>query len=241
MNNYGIQLYSVRDAMEKDVAGTLQKLADLGYKYVEFAGFFGYAAEEIKEMLDRTGLICSGAHTPWTDLLPENIAETVKYHKAIGNPNIIVPGADLSTYEKVVELCEVMKNAQIILEAEGIRLGYHNHAHEFKVNPWGSTSHGEIERRTGVDFEIDVFWIFEAGLDTIAVLERLKDRIRVIHLKDGFRGGEGNPLGQGEVPIKEIIDYAVLQGWTMVVESETVSPSGMDEATACIEYLKSIG
>lgn len=240
MNNYGIQLYSVRDAMEKDVNATLRRLADIGYRSVEFAGFFGHSAEEIKEMLDKAGLTCSGAHTPWTDLLPENIEKTVKYHKAIGNPRIIVPGADLSTYEKVVALCNVMQNAQPILASEGIALGYHNHAHEFIINPWGSTSHSEIERRTSVEFEIDVFWTFEAGLDTIAVLERLKDRIKVIHLKDGFRGGEGNPLGQGEVPLKEIVDFAVLHNWDIVVESETLSPSGLEEAEACIEYLKSI-
>ena len=240
MNNYGIQLYSVRDAMEKDMAGTLEKIASLGYKYVEFAGFFGHSANDVKEMLDKTGLICSGTHSPWTDLRPSKIAETIAYHKTIGNPNYIVPGADLSTLEKIEEFCAVMNYAQPILAAEGIRLGYHNHSHEFKVMPWGSTIHGELERRTSVEFEIDTFWTFNAGLDSIAVLERLKDRIRVIHLKDGFMGGKGIPLGQGEAPVKAVIDYAAAKGLTMVVESETLTPSGIDEATACIEFLNSL-
>ena len=89
MLDYGIQLYSVRDAMEKDVASTLQKIADMGYKYVEFAGFFGHSAQEIRSMLDSTGLVCSGTHSSWEDLRPGKIMETIAYHKAIGNPYYI--------------------------------------------------------------------------------------------------------------------------------------------------------
>lgn len=238
--NYGIQLYSVRDAMANDMAGTMQKIADLGYKYVELAGFFGHTAEEVKEMLDKTGLICSGTHSPWTDLRPSKIAETIAYHKTIGNPDYIVPGADLSTLEKIEEFCAVMNYAQPILAAEGIKLGYHNHSHEFKVMPWGSTIHGELERRTNVHFEIDTFWAFNAGIDPIQTLARLKDRIHVIHLKDGFVGGKGIPLGQGEAPVKRVVEYAAANNLTMVVESETLTPSGLDEATACMEFLKTL-
>ncbi len=237
-HNYGIQLYSVRDAMAADMAGTMQKIADLGYKYVEFAGFFGHSAEEVKEMLDKTGLVCSGTHSSWEDLRPLKIMDTVRYHKAIGNPNYIIPGADLSTLQKIEDFCAVINYAQPILAAEGIKLGYHNHSHEFVVMPWGSTIHGELERRTSVEFEIDTFWAFNAGLDPIAVMERLIDRIRVIHLKDGFKGGAGIPLGKGEAPVKAVIDYAVSHGITMVVESETLNPSGMAEAEACMSFLK---
>ena len=239
-HNFGIQLYSVRDAMALDMAGTLQNIAELGYKYVEFAGFFGYSATEVKEMLDDTGLMISGTHSPWTDLRPSKIRETIAYHKTIGNPDYIVPGADLSTLEKIEEFCAVMNYAQPILAAEGIKLGYHNHSREFKVMPWGSTIHGELERRTEVDFEIDTFWAFNAGIDPIQVLERLKNRVHVIHLKDGFASGEGIPLGQGEAPVKAVVDYATKNNLTMVVESETLTPSGLDEASACIEFLKTL-
>lgn len=238
--NYGIQLFSVRDSMEKDMATTLKEVAELGYVYVEFAGFFGHSAEKVKKMLDDNGLACSGTHSAWTDLRPTKIMETIAYHKTIGNPNYIVPGADLSSLEKIEEFCSVMNFAQPILEAEGIKLGYHNHSHEFVVMPWGSTIHGELERRTNMEFEIDTFWAFNAGLDPVKVLERLKNRIRVIHLKDGFKGGKGIPLGQGEAPVKAVIDYADKNGLTMVVESETLTPSGMGEATMCMDFLKNL-
>ena len=240
MKVYGIQLYSVRDAMEKDVKGTLQKIAELGYKYVEFAGFFGHSAEEVKQYLDETGLVCSGTHSPWTDLRPSVIMQTIAYHKTIGNSNYIIPGADLSTLDKIEEFCHVINFAQPILEAEGIKLSYHNHSGEFVVMPWGSTIHGELEKRTHMEFEIDTYWAFNAGLDPVAVLKRLQDRIRVIHLKDGFKGSKGMPLGGGEAPLKDVIDYACANNITMVVESETLTPSGMDEAAMCMKYLNSL-
>jgi sugar phosphate isomerase/epimerase len=239
-NNYGIQLYSVRDAMAVDMAGTMQRIADLGYKYVEFAGFFGHSAEEVRKMLDDTGLVCSGTHSPWTDLRPTKIMETIAYHKTIGNPRYIIPGADLSTLEKIEEFVNVMNFAQPILAAEGIKLGYHNHSHEFIVMPWGSTIHAELERRTDINFEIDTYWVYNAGLDPVKVLDKLIDRIKVIHLKDGLPGGEGRTLGKGEAPCKAVIDYANKKGLLMVVESETLSPSGPEEAKACMEYLNSI-
>jgi sugar phosphate isomerase/epimerase len=91
-----------------------------------------------------------------------------------------------------------------------------------------------------VHFEIDTFWTFNAGLDSIATLERLAHRIHVIHLKDGRRGGYGIPLGQGDAPVADVVKYAEAKGLQMVVESETLTPNGMAEATACMEYLKSL-
>jgi sugar phosphate isomerase/epimerase len=240
-NDYGIQLYSVRDSMKQDVRETLKKIAASGYKYVEFAGFFGHCADEIKEMLDQTGLVCSGTHSDWRDLRPLKIEETIVYHKTIGNPYFIIPGADLSTLENIEDFCNVMNFAQPILAAEGIKLGYHNHSGEFKVMPWGSTIHSELEKRTNVDFEIDTYWAYNAEVDPIQLMERLKNRIKVIHLKDGLAGGLGKPLGQGTAPVKDVIAYAEKNGFLMVVESETCTPSGMDEAIACMNFLKENG
>ena len=96
--DYGIQLYSVRDLASQDLEAALKAVAEIGYKYVEFAGFFGNDAETVKGWLDKYGLICSSTHSGWTELR-DNFEETVKYHKIIGNKNYIIPGADLSTPE----------------------------------------------------------------------------------------------------------------------------------------------
>lgn len=239
-NNYSIQLYSVRDAMKEDMAKALKQIAELGYTAVEFAGFFGKSAEDVRAMLNEYGLAISGTHSSFAELRPSAIMDTVKYHKTVGNTDFIIPGADLSTLDKLIDFCNVVNFAQPILAAEGIRLGYHNHSHEFVVQPYGSTIHAQIEQRTNVHFEIDTFWTFNAGLDSIATLERLAHRIHVIHLKDGRRGGYGIPLGQGDAPVADVVKYAEAKGLGMVVESETLTPNGMAEATACMDYLKSL-
>ena len=97
---YGIQLYSVRDLTEKNLDDALRQVSALGYRFVEFAGFFGHSAEDVRAMLEKYNLTVSGTHTGWQEIA-ERFEETVAYHKAIGNRNIIIPGADLSDQAKL--------------------------------------------------------------------------------------------------------------------------------------------
>lgn len=237
--DYGLQLYSVRDVTGTDLEGTLKKVAEIGYRYVEFAGFFGHSAEEVKAMLDRYGLIVSGTHSGLGDL-DADFEGTVKYHKTIGNTNYIVPGAPTWTAAELDETIEKLNKYQPMLEAEGIRLAYHNHDGEFKPNADGQIPHEEMERRTNIDFQIDTFWAFVAGKDPVEVITRLKDRVHVIHLKDGLRNGHGYALGEGEAPVAAVRAKAIELGMHMVVESETLQPDGISEVTRCINYLKSL-
>lgn len=235
--DYGLQLYSVRDVTGTDLEGTLKKVAEIGYRYVEFAGFFGHSAEQVKAMLDNYGLIVSGTHSGFEDL-DKDFAGTVKYHHAIGNTNYIVPGAPWGTTAELNETIEKMNKYKPMLAAEGIRLAYHNHDGEFKPNLDGQIAHEEMERRTDIDFQIDTYWAFVAGRDPIEVITRLKDRVNVIHLKDGLRNGQGFALGEGEAPVAAVREKAIELGMHMVVESETLQPDGISEVTRCFNYLK---
>jgi sugar phosphate isomerase/epimerase len=237
---YGLQLYSVRDITGQDLAGAMQKVASLGYRFVEFAGFFGHSAEDVKAMLDQNGLTVSGTHTGWQELTADKIDETIAYHQTIGNKNIIIPGADLSTREKLDDLIALINEAQPKLAAAGITLGYHNHAHEFIPTAYGALIHEELEAKTQVEFEIDTYWAYVAGLDPIALLERLGERVRVIHLKDGYSDGHGMALGEGTAPVAAVREYAIAHGLTMVVESETCQPTGIEEVGRCMAYLNSL-
>ncbi len=243
MNHYyGVQLYSVRDFTEKDLATTLKKVAEIGYSSVEFAGFFGYGANEVRAMLDEYGLECAGSHSGWEDLRPAEIIETIKFHKTLGNRDYVIPGAFLEECDKMDEFVKIVNFAQPVLEAEGIRLSYHNHSDEFYLQPWGTTIHAELERRTSLDFEIDTFWLWNAGADPVQTLDRLKDRVHLIHLKDGCKGGNysGFALGEGEAPVHAVRDKASLLGMKMIVESEGLHPDGLSEVKRCFDYLKSI-
>ncbi len=236
---YGLQLYSVRDFTEKDLASTLEKVAKIGYKYVEFAGFFGHSAKEVKAMLDGNGLIVSGTHSGLQEL-DNDFAGTVAYHHAIGNKNFIVPGAPWSTAAELDETIAKLNKYQPMLAAEGITLGYHNHDGEFLPNRDGQIAHEEMEKRTSVDFEIDTYWAYAAGRDPVEILERLKNRIHVIHLKDGDANKMGYPLGDGTAPVAAVRAKAMELGMLMVVESENLKPDGISEVTRCFEYLKSL-
>lgn len=236
---YGLQLYSVRDITEKNMEYALQKVAEMGYSFVEFAGFFGIPAAEIKRMLADNGLRVSGTHTGWHEVA-HHFEKTVEYHTEIGNKNIIIPGADLSTRQKLDDFIAMVNEFGPKLAEHSIALHYHNHSHEFHPNSDGQIIYNELENRTSMLLEIDTYWAYNAGLDPVALLKRLAHRVRVIHLKDGNDKGEGFALGEGTAPVKAVRETAIALGMDMVVESETLKPDGLSEVKRCIDYLKTL-
>ena len=235
----GIQLYSVRDGMEQDFEGTLKKVHELGYTDVEFAGFYGRTPEQINELLAKYDLKISGTHSSFDDLV-NNYEEIVAFHKAIGNKNYIIPYQELSSQEKLDAFVENVKVVSKKLAADGIRLGYHNHAVEFARNADGSVAFEQLIYRTDIMLELDTFWAFVGMGDALVMMDRLGDRLGFIHLKDGTKEGKGKPLGLGEAPIKAVYEKAIAMGVPMVAESETCTPSGLEEARLCMEYIKTI-
>ncbi len=251
---YGIQMYSIRDITEDSMRLALKRVSEMGYKYIEFAGFFDYLPEQIKLWLDEFGLVCSGTHTGMDKITPEAIDETIRYHKIIGCDNLIVPGCDWSTPEKAQRVIDSLGFAQKKLAENGIRLGYHNHSKEFFPTKDGIVLENELIAKTTVELEIDTFWAFNAGLDVVSWLEEHKDRIRVIHVKDGIpsdaecknfdrvhEGVVGRSVGQGNNSfIPAIREWANKNGVIIVVESEGLDPTGLEEVGRCIEYLRTL-
>lgn len=250
---YGIQMYSVRDTAEKNLKDALAKVSEMGYKYIEFAGFFGNSAESVKSWLDEYGLIASGTHTNIAAIAEDKLLETVNYHKAIGCKNLIVPGADWGSEESMDENIRIMNAANPALREAGITLSYHNHSGEFYKTAYGKLIEEEILARTDVKLEIDTFWLFNAGVDVIPYLNSHKERISLVHLKDGYPTTEENPdikschkgvigksLGLGKAPVLAVREWAVENGVPMVVESEGLEPTGMEEVKRCIDFLRSL-
>lgn len=250
---YGLQMYSLRDVTDKDLKGSLEKVAQMGYRYVEFAGFFGHAATEVKSWLDAYGLVCSGTHTPVSALAEEVIDETIAYHKEIGCGNLIIPGMDWSSEEKMEQNITLLNTAREKLGENGIILGYHNHSAEFFPTAYGKIIEEEIISRTKVDLEVDIFWAFNAGIDPVEFCEKMKQRIRVIHLKDGIpcrpecrnasswdQGVRGTSVGEGQAPVEAVREWAIRNHVLMVIESEGCEPTGMEEVKRCIRFLSKL-
>lgn len=236
---YGIQLYSMRDLAERDFDAAVAEAAKIGYSMIEFAGFFGRSAGQVVDLLRKNNIEIFGTHTGIYDLI-NDFEGTVAFHKAIGNKNYIIPHHNMRNRAEIDEFVGLVNKYQPMLEAEGIKLGYHNHSMEWLPNEDGQIPNEELFSRTNIGFEIDTFWAFNAGRDPVALMEQYKDRLLSIHIKDGFKGGRGMPLGKGEAPVAAVYAKAVELGIPMVVESETCDPTGADEAKICFDYLKTL-
>lgn len=238
--NYGIQLYSVRDMAKDDYEKALREVAAQGYEFVEPAGFFGHSAEQVKEWLDKYGLTISGTHSGFGDL-DEDFEATVKYHKIIGNTKYIVPGVDTSTREALDVAVEKFNKYAPMLADHGIEMGYHNHHREFILNQNAIIPELYFREKTNIKFQIDTFWAFVANRNPVEVMEEYRERlIGCIHLKDGLRypAVRGTALGEGAAPVREVIAKAKDMGLAMVVESEGLDPTGIEEVGRCAKFLK---
>ena len=236
MADYGLQLYSVRDITGNDLEGALKNVSELGYKNMEFAGFFGNSAETVKGWLDKYGLTVTGTHTGLA-ALDNDFEGTVAYHKAIGCYDLIVPAAPIGTKAEVDALVEKMNKYDEMLKKEGIRLHYHNHHREFMPNADGVVANDELFNRTNILFEIDTYWVYVAKKDPLKVLSEYGDRVKFIHLKDGDADGKGVSLGQGSAPVKAVLNRALEKGYGIIVESEGLQPTGLEEVGRCIDFL----
>lgn len=238
---FGIQLFSVRDSMEKDFEGTLKKLSEMGYTSVEFAGFYGKSAKEVKEILKRCNLTVSGTHSSFDDLL-NNYDEVVAYHKEIGNKYYIMPGYDLSSQAKIDRFTELVNPMCERLQKDGITLAFHNHAKEFYPLREGSVAFEQLIYRTDLKFEVDTYWAYVGMGDPVQLTQRISNRVVALHVKDGLgdKLTRGTPLGRGNAPVRDVVALGNSLSIPMVVESETCYPDGLTEARISIDYLRSL-
>ncbi len=194
-----LQLYTVRDQMEADFEGTLEKVKQMGYEGVEFAGLFGHSVSDVKKMLERLGLVPVSAHVPFAEMVsdPERVFET---YAELGCRFVAVPYMDeeyrpgTEGFDKAIELIRKLGEAA---KAKGITLLYHNHDFEFvKVN--GEYGLDVIYASIPADLlqtEIDTCWVNVAGVDPADYVRKYTGRSPVVHLKD-FVMRDRNKQGQ---------------------------------------------
>jgi sugar phosphate isomerase/epimerase len=185
-----LQLYNVRDGLAKDFDGTLQQVADAGYKYVELAlaSFYKKTASEFKGSLDKAGLSAISAHVPYQDMVkdPDGV---IGFHMDVGCKFIAIPylsDEDRSTgpnYENVKK--EIAKLGEIVNKKGGVLL-YHNHEFEF-VDYKGKYALDDLYDSIPANLlqtEIDVCWTKVGGVDPAEYILKYKGRAPVVHLKD---------------------------------------------------------
>jgi sugar phosphate isomerase/epimerase len=194
LQNYGakkvpiaLQLYTIGADLRRDMAGSLQRVAQLGYKGVEFAGFNNVAAEDIRKMLDDNGLQCVGCHTALNTLQGQEFDKTVEFNKTIGNPRLIVPSLSsnyTSSRKDIEDAADTFTEIAAKLEPMGMRTGFHCHPGEFRQVE-GATVWDIFFTRANreVIMQCDLGHMGTAGADQVAYLNKYPGRAATVHVK----------------------------------------------------------
>ena len=247
----GLQLYTVGGDMRTDPAGTLKKIASLGYKGVEFAG--GYPAKEaseVRKMLDDNGLKCCGSHIGVNTLQGDNYAKSVEFAKTIGNTRLIAPSLfrnfanDAEKDKKTVEdMADILNEIAAKLKSEGLRTGFHCHPGEFRKI--GDSTVWDIffaRANKEVIMQCDLGHMGSAGVNPVVYLNRYPGRASSVHVKPSAKIKRGGLVGDGDDDLKwpEIFKACETVGGTewYIVEYDGGS---MEKAQKTIELLHQWG
>jgi sugar phosphate isomerase/epimerase len=241
-----LQLYSVRDLTARDMVGTLGRIAEQGYRAVEFAGFGGVPVARLRAALDDLNLRAVGAHIGLDDVRT-NSGRVLADLQALGTGYAVVASAGEASRQNVAQVRQVAeilnRNGEMCREA-GLRFAYHNHAYEFA--PLGDTTMfdlllGETDPEL-VAFELDVYWAHYAGVDETELLRRLAGRVPLVHVKDMAAGEqrEPAPVGEGIFHWREVLEACSAAGveWYIVEQDNPSDP--LAEVERSLRYLEKL-
>lgn len=210
--SYSVQLYTLRDAIERDLPGTIAKVAAIGFTQVEPYNFQA-TAEQLDAALKEHGLTAPSGHAP---LLTEDQDAIFTAAQRLGITTVIDPLHPAEHWQSLtdIEATAAALNAAAAKGAEyGIRVGYHNHAWELESIIDGTTAleHLVTYLAPEVVLEVDTYWVAVGGQNPVELLTRLGDRVKFIHIKDGPATPDASlqvPAGQGVIPVWDVIRAA---------------------------------
>ena len=239
----GLQLYSVREQCASDLPGTLAAVSKIGYRAVEFAGYYDRGAKDLRKLLDDHGLVACGTHTPYESVLGDKLKETVEFNRTIGNKFLIVPWMnEAKSKQEWLDRAKLFNEIGDKVKADGMWVGYHAHQHDFKqiegVSAWdlffGNT-------KAEVVMQLDTSNCCEGGADPVAVLKKYPGRARSIHLKANG-GGPDAVIGEDKIDWKEVFAFCESKGKTewYIVEHES-GKDPLDAVRRSYEALKKMG
>ena len=242
-----LQLYSVREDCSRDLYGTLEAVANMGYDGVEFAGYYGRTAEELKEILDDLGLKVAGSHVGINTLMGDDLEKTISFNKTLGNKYLIVPALPekmRETKNAWIETARLMNKISEKVKPHGMRVGYHNHAVEF------TPIDGEIpwhiffrEAEPDIIMQLDTGNAMRGNLtadEVIDIIKRYPRRAVTVHLKEFSATNENALLGEGDMKWEEFFKVCESVGGTewYIIEQESYAYPPLECVKRCLENLK---
>ena len=242
-----LQLYSVREDCTRDLPGTLEAVAKMGYEGVEFAGYYERDAKELRTLCDDMGLKVISTHIGLDTLLGDELKRTIEFHQILGNRFLIVPGLAESRRNSRaawLDTAKVFNEIAELLEPEGMRTGYHNHSIEFTPMggelPW-DTFFGNT--RPDVVMQVDLGNALHGGADPVPFLERYPGRATLVHLKEYSSTNEKALIGEGEVRWNDVFALCESTGGTewYIVEQESYAFPPIECVDCCLQNLRKMG
>jgi sugar phosphate isomerase/epimerase len=241
----GLQLYSVRRQCEKDLPAVLKAVGEMGYQGVEFAGYYGRTAEELRKLLDANRLVCCGTHIGVETLLGDALKKTIEFNKTLGNKYLIVPGMPgprTGSRQAWLDNAKLFNELADKVKGLGMRVGYHAHGGDFKKYD-GETAWDILysNAKPEVVMQLDTGNCLDGGGDPVAVLKKFPGRATTIHLKE-FGGEARAVIGEGVVKWKEIFELCEAGGteW-YIVEHERGGRDVVGDVKRCLEALHKMG
>lgn len=233
MSNAGIalQLYTLRDATRGDMIGALQRVAEIGYRAVEFAGWGDADTTRIRATLDATGIRAVAAHVPferWEAERDRALGELLD----VGCETAVVPSVPaswLASIDAVRDLARRFSHHAAAAREAGLGFAFHNHASELESLDGTTAWHVLVAetRPDDVSFEVDLYWVAYAGADPAAVLRAAPGRVPLVHAKDMAVGARSDaPAGEGSLDWAGIVAAADSAGvrWYIAEQDEPADP-----------------
>lgn len=243
LRKIGLQLYTVRDLLQADFEGTLAKIAQLGYREVEFAGILGPDVKQTRKLLAHLNLAAPSLHSDYPTLRQNpNIAFDTAM--ALGASFVVCPWLDRSERQTVDDLTRVCDNLNSIGERalrSGLTLAYHNHAFEFTNLADGITPFDVLLSRTDeryVKFELDVYWAKKGNVDPAGLLNAHVSRFYLAHLKDMAPDGSFTEVGNGVLNFTDIMAALSAGRVRHSFVEQDVSQDPMQSIATSIAYLR---
>jgi sugar phosphate isomerase/epimerase len=217
----GLELYTVRDALGKDLMGTVRAVAKMGYQVVEFyAPYYSWTpqqATDVRKLLDDLGIRCLSTHNAATTFTADNLQKAIDLNQTIGSHYIVMasPGSEIATADGWKTVAERLSAAADKLKPLGLATGYHNHASEWRPVE-GKRPMDILASNTPkeVMLQLDLGTCVEAGADPVAWINANPGRIRSLHCKEWKRGDVGYKalFGEGDVPWAPVFKAAESTG-----------------------------
>jgi sugar phosphate isomerase/epimerase len=242
LSRVGLQLYTVRDLLKQDFEGTLARVAAIGYKDVEFAGYFEQEPKAIGAMLQRLGLRAPAAHVD-PKLLVGDWTRIFADAKAIGHEYVVIPDVPEAQRRTIADWQRVaarLNRAGDAARHEGLTVAYHNHDYEFRPVD-GRTPFDTLLDDTDprlVKFELDLFWAMKGGADPFGLFARWPKRFRLVHAKDISADGRETDVGDGVIDWAAIVAKRKQAGIEHVFVERDEPPDPVWSATASYQYLR---